>query len=85
MVLLVAVTTAVIWWQASAFVLTEAGAHSTPQRSAMLPHRGFCVGQPWLQSPASSGSWGTVAVLLSCRRKDDQFRSGFIDQGRALR
>ena len=44
-----------------------------------------CAGQPWLQSPASSGSWGTVAVLLSCTRKDDQFRSGLIMAGHSGR
>jgi hypothetical protein len=49
-----------------------------PQRSAAQPREVSCAGQEWLQGPASSGWWGTVAVLLRCTREDDQFRSGLI-------
>jgi hypothetical protein len=46
-----------------------------PQRSAAQPREVPCAGQRWLQGLASSGWWGTVAVLASCTCEEDQLRS----------
>ena len=61
-VLLVAVKTAVTFWQ-PALRDDRGGSPFDPQRLAAQPREVFCAGQQWLLGPVSPGSGAVISTL----------------------